>query len=130
MGIYALIFLPYAFIFKKADEARWKAFVPFYNAYMVGKVAKDQGCGWLYLGTLIIYAISSRASNELGAVMAIVFYIVQCFICVALASRFNQGAGLKILVCVPIIAWFALRYLALSKDCVYKEFNSAQNEQG
>ena len=73
-------------IFEKAGEAGWKSIIPFYNQYILFKIA--MGSGWFFLLLLIPFV---------NIVMMIVLDV-------KLASAFGQGTGFAIgLIFLPNI---------------------------
>lgn len=123
---YILILLPYIFVFKKADRKIWEALVPFYNAYMLGKIAKDKIYGWAFLIiTSLSYCVSVLfVYNDavISISSLILSFFVQCIVYIALANRFNGGLYIKMFICIPVINYFVLLYLGLSQKCVYTKF--------
>ncbi|TQR41047.1 hypothetical protein DMB95_06050 [Campylobacter sp. MIT 12-8780] len=124
VGIFCVIFLPFYLIFKKANVNAWAAFVPFYNFYMLGKVAKDEALGALLVVVIVIGFILSAVAGEesaLGGIATIAIYICYCFVYVNLGRRFEVSLGFKIALCIPFISWIMLWILALDKSYVYKK---------
>lgn len=86
MGVYYLVALVICVIalvamwkiFVKADEPGWAAIVPFYNNYVLFKIA--MGNGWLFLLCLI---------PVVGSIVALVAYY-------KLAIAFGKGVGFGI----------------------------------
>ncbi|MGI5989404.1 MAG: DUF5684 domain-containing protein [Lachnospiraceae bacterium] len=73
-------------IFEKAGEAGWKSIIPFYNQYILFKIA--WGSGWFFLLMLI----------------PIVNVVIMIVLDVKLAKAFGQGTGFAIgLIFLPNI---------------------------
>ena len=137
--------ISYMLVFKKANERGWKFFVPFYSAYIMGKIAKNRAYGVLCLCYVIFfYILSSLIGRFLESYIeefdefwwiCVLLYLILLFsyiviislVHIALVNRFSRGLGCKILICIPIINLFVIWYLALSKDCVYKKYEDEKN---
>ena len=91
IGLFVLVmgFVMWWKIFEKAGEAGWKIFIPIYNLYIMGKITL--GNGWLGLVLSIIPYLN------------IIGWIVINF---NLGKRFGKDLGFKILLCIPIVAFF------------------------
>ncbi|MBR1472305.1 MAG: hypothetical protein IJ600_11775 [Lachnospiraceae bacterium] len=80
-------------IFEKAGEAGWKSLIPFYNLYIMFKIA--WGNGWLAL-LLLVPCVGS------------VFMIIMNY---KLVKAFGQGIGFFILsIFFPNITWLILAF--------------------
>lgn len=84
-GLPILVFLliGYSSLFKKCNEKRWQAFIPFYNTYILGEIANVH---WYY----------SLLANSLLIVEAIEFYEYEIvFFLISLLGRFiiNYNIG-------------------------------------
>ena len=144
-GYYIIAFLPYALIFKKANVAVWKAFVPFYNLFVFGNVAKNRTYGAIYLMLGFFFfgkefdivefgLFSEYMSSSISFVIGFAFLAISLFLLyfiflvhTALVDRFSRGLGCKILICIPIINWFVMMYLGLSKNCIYTKYEDKRN---
>ena len=125
--IFCLAFLPYAFIFKKSGEAKWLAFVPFYNIYIICKIAKDHKYALWFLGIAILCCaipapIAFYDKELYKSTASFLIYIVNCLVLVELTNRFDKGIIVKILVCIPFTQWLTMLYLGLNGDCEYEKF--------
>ena len=124
--------------FKKCGEEGWKSLIPFYNDYILVKVA---GLNWwwifvLYAGTILSTMQSSLnvmdnldSSTSIGPVIAIISFISLFASLAALFARisysyniskkFNKGAGYTVLLVLfePIMLFI----LGISKNDKYDE---------
>lgn len=84
--IYILLIVAQWKIFEKAGEAGWKSLIPFYNMYILYKIA--WGNGWLFLLTII----------------PIVGFVASIVVEVKLSKAFGQGGGFAVgLILLPNI---------------------------
>lgn len=113
IGFLILIFAIFWNLFKKCGESGWKIFIPFYNVYIMGKIAAGETFGWIYLITM--YVIS-----WIPIVGLIIALGVGIYWAVELGNRFNKGTGFKIALCIPIISLFAFYNLAFDDRAIYK----------
>lgn len=126
VGIFCVVFLPFCFVFKKAGINAWVAFVPFYNGYMLGKVAKDEALGVIYIAITVFGSIFSKIVGEesaLSGIAIIAMYICSCVVYVNLGRRFEASLGFKIALCLPLIGWIMCWVLGLDEKYVYHKFN-------
>ena len=86
-------------IFAKAGEAGWKSLIPFYNSYILYKIA--WGKGWMFLLTLIPFV---------GFVFPIICYFK---LARAFGHSFWYGLGLNLLpiVFLPMLAFGKSQYV-------------------
>lgn len=126
--IYFIALLPFYFILKKTRFEAWVAFVPLYNVYMMGRVAKNETLGVL---NLLVFFVSFLGvmDNALGSIISLGVFIFSCYVYVNLANRFDQGLGCKIVLCLPIVGWIMLWILGLDKSYVYNEFKEESLEE-
>ena len=129
-----MFFITWWKIFEKGGENGWAIFVPFYNAYILGKVAGGVGFGiWVlivasicFFGFLIALVIGIAMDSE-GAYNVVVFFfslpwlVVRLIIAFKLGGKFGRGVGFRVFLTLPYINAFPHLYLALSKNCIYSE---------
>lgn len=86
-------------IFTKAGEAGWKSLIPFYNSYILYKIA--WGKGWLFLLTLI---------PVIGFIFPIICYFK---LARAFGKNFWYGLGLNLLpiIFLPMLAFGNAQYV-------------------
>lgn len=121
-------------IFEKGGEGGWAVFVPFYNAYILGKVAGGVGFGIGFLVVVIIQffgilvgIVAMIATDEEIAYNIIVFlfgmpyFVMRLILAFKLGGKFGCGVGIRFLLCLPYINLIPFLYLAFSKNCVYRE---------
>ena len=128
-----MFFITWWKIFEKGGENGWAIFVPFYNAYILGKVAGGVRFGIEILIVTIIYFFGflidivfvatnlETASNVVFSSFAISWYVIRFVIAFKLGGKFGRGVWFRIFLAVPYINAFPHLYLALSKNCVYSE---------
>ena len=92
--IAVLLIIAYWKIFEKAGEAGWKSIIPFYNMYIISKIAT--GNGLLFLLILIPF------------VGTLIWTIL---IAVKISKAFGQGVGFMIgLILIPNIFYLILGF--------------------
>ena len=131
LGLVYLIgsFIAWWRIFTKAGEKGWKTLIPFYNAFIIGKIAKSDEFGQFVVILLIIYAIIAFATAANDSYFDNGDIIATCasLICLAvlniatffIGGKFGRGAWFRIALCVPYISVLPMLYLAFSKKCVW-----------
>ncbi|MGX3011567.1 hypothetical protein ACWIUD_08445 [Helicobacter sp. 23-1044] len=121
-------------IFEKGGEEGWAAIVPFYNAYILGKVAGGVGFGVGFLVVVMIQffgiimglvVVSLTGEEDAYALIVILFalpfLIMRLVLAFKLGGKFGCGVGIRFLLAIPYINFIAFLYLAFSKNCVYSE---------
>ncbi|MGX2982669.1 hypothetical protein [Helicobacter sp. 23-1045] len=121
-------------IFKKGGEEGWAAIVPFYNAYILGKVAGGVGFGVGFLVVVMIQFFGiimglvvmiitdeERAYDIIYFLFALPFLIMRLVLAFKLGGKFGCGVGIRFLLAIPHINLIAFLYLAFSKNCIYSE---------
>ena len=129
-----MFFITWWKIFEKGGEEGWAIFVPFYNSYILGKVAGGTsfGIGVLivtiteFFGFLIALVIDiAMDSDAVYTVMIFLFSlpwtVIRLIIAFKLGGKFGRGVWFRVFLAVPYINAFPHLYLALSKNCVYSE---------
>lgn len=129
-----MFFITWWKIFEKGGENGWAIFVPFYNAYILGKVAGGVNLGINVLIIAIIYffgviialvagilADSETAYNVIVFVFTLPWAVIRLIIAFKLGGKFGCGVWFRIFLALPYINAFPHLYLALSKNCVYSE---------
>ena len=121
-------------IFEKGGEEGWVAIVPFYNAYILGKVAGgiSFGIGFLVVVIIEFFGIimglvamiitdEEVAYDIIYFLFAIPFLIMRIVLAFKLGGKFGCGVGIRFLLAIPYINLIAFLYIAFSKNCVYSE---------
>ena len=121
-------------IFEKGGEEGWAAIVPFYNAYILGKVAGGVGFGVGFLVVVIIQFFGilfgllaeiitdeEMAYNIIYLLFAIPYLIMRLVCSFKLGGKFGCDVGIRFLLAIPYINMIAFLYLAFSKNCIYSE---------
>lgn len=117
--------LIYCDIFRKAGESGWKAVIPIYGFCILGKIALGKaGNIGVFLGVfitinLLLWVAYKYVFINMQYNVRDILYILLCVSNVYLSSRFKRGIIFKILICLPIVYFFCLCYLAFNKNCVY-----------
>ena len=121
-------------IFEKGGEEGWAAIVPFYNAYILGKVAGGVsfGIGFLVvviieffgeiIGLILWFATDEEmAYNIIYFLFATPYLIMRLVLAFKLGGKFGCGVGIRVLLCIPFLNVIPFLYLAFSKNCIYSE---------
>lgn len=129
-----MFFITWWKIFEKGGENGWAIFVPFYNAYILGKVAGGVSFGvgvlivtityffGFLIGIVVFVATDSEiAFNVAFYLFATPWYVIRLVIAFKLGGKFGCGVWFRVFLAVPYINAFPHLYLALSKNCVYSE---------
>lgn len=134
------LFVAHWKIFEKAGEKGWKVFIPFYNAFVYGKIAGGVKLGYALLCVAIVYAFIAfvgifkpytEAQLKLAICTNLVAFLLLCIVASFLiGARFGRSAGFRILLCLPYISIIAYLYLAFSKECVYSTKPHAVSDGG
>lgn len=89
IAFYVVYVIALAKLFNKAGEAGWKAIIPFYNTFILIKVA---GLNWWYFLIAISGTIVSILKIDgLDVVCSLVSYVVYFFIFYNLAKKMHQN---------------------------------------
>lgn len=139
-------FIMYWLLFEKAKEQGWKSLIPYYNEYIIFKIAKKKKLFWWQLaigaialiGTAILFGISvfmfNTAEEITGLVIGYIISGILLFVAViillvikvkrsiGLAKAFGQTTafGIGIFFLEPIF----IAIIAISKDIKYIESNN------
>lgn len=118
-------------IFTKAGYKGWAAFVPFYDIYIKGEIAKK---GWriqsciAYIGFNIVIFIGqlAKANGYTNPILGIILFII-CLYGIIMYFRvyFNIGKrfvseSFGVLNCIPLINVATILYMAFG-SCTYKK---------
>lgn len=89
-------------MFKKAGEAGWKAFIPYYNNYVCFKFAWNTKSFWLFLIGLLLCQIFSDSETLLLSLIAlaggILFIVMGIKLDIRVAKSFGKSAGWGVLL--------------------------------
>lgn len=100
LAIYCLALYPSYKIFQKAGENGYKAFIPFYNTFLIGKIARDEKLGYILLAlnciSLVIGVINLIAfSYVINFIVMCIGCIVGVIVFINLADRFKRDNTFK-----------------------------------
>ena len=89
---YLMQAIGYGKMFKKAGEASWKAWVPFYNTYMTYKIS------WKGLFFFVYFALATLAKLPIDMVFVVFAFSVGAFVMavmqgIKMAALFGKGKG-------------------------------------
>lgn len=100
-------------IFEKTGEKRWKAWIPFYNTFILFKLFWNAKWFWVLIGGYAFIAIfgNIKVGNPLATIFAVLVVIVaigifvwRCILAYKIAQKFNKSIawviGLIFLSCV------------------------------
>ena len=89
---YVMCGIGYGKMFKKAGEASWKAWVPFYNAYMTYAISWKGLFFFLYLALTAVSKMPIDMSfvTSVAAAVSLVIAIIQS---IKMAALFGKGKG-------------------------------------
>ena len=94
---YLLTAIGYSKMYRKAGEASWKAFVPFYNTYNNYKISwnSERFCQYVVFYILFTAMCSSTmVSLQLAGILAgIILIVIMVNQHVKMAKRFGKGTG-------------------------------------
>lgn len=111
IGLYVVQVIAYWKLFTKAGEPGWKSIIPFYNSYILFKIAWSTKFFWLMLAVAvgggfiggILAALLSETAAVVVAFVMIVYWIIAVFaivisivLCVKLAQAYGKGVGFAI----------------------------------
>lgn len=123
-----MFFITWWKIFEKGGEGGWAIFVPFYGAYILGKVAGGVSFGIGVLIVTITYffgCLVGIAMDSDGDAVAFLFGLpwlaVRLIIAFKLGGKFGRDVWFRAFLALPYINAFPHLYLALNKNCVYRE---------
>lgn len=89
IAFYIVYVVALAKLFNKANEAGWKAIIPFYNTFILIKIA---GLNWWYFLIAISGTIVSILGiNGLNGICTIALFVVNFFIFYNLAKKMHQN---------------------------------------
>ncbi len=88
-------------IFAKAGEAGWKSIIPFYNQYVMYKIASKKGSTyfWIYLAASVVGVILARIGGigaTLSSLVMLVATVVNVLVLVKLTKAFGKGTGFAV----------------------------------
>ena len=89
---YVMCGIGYGKMFKKAGEASWKAWVPFYNTYMTYKIS------WKGLFFFVYFALATLAKLPIDMTFVVFAFSVGAFVMavmqgIKMAALFGKGKG-------------------------------------
>lgn len=89
---YLMQAIGYGKMFKKAGEASWKAWVPFYNTYMTYKIS------WKGLFFFVYFALATLAKLPIDMTFVVFAFTVGAIVvsaiqCIKMAALFGKGKG-------------------------------------
>lgn len=129
-----MFFITWWKIFEKGGEGGWAIFVPFYGAYILGKVAGGVSFGISVLIVAMIYflgflvalvvigiAMDSKVTYNIISIIYLPWAVIRLIIAFKLGGKFGRGVWFRVFLAVPYLDAFPHLYLALSKNCVYNE---------
>ena len=94
-----------SFIFKKAGEDMWKAWVPFYNTWVLFEIGGYQG--WAGLAVTIGSSVLSSIPF-IGWILAIALYVVSILVSLNIQKAFNKTTPFILLYIFVPIVWLAI----------------------
>ena len=89
---YVMQGIGYGKMFKKAGEASWKAWVPFYNAYMTYKISWKGLFFFIYLALSIVAKLPIDMTYVVSAA-AIASMVIAVMQSIKMAALFGKGKG-------------------------------------
>lgn len=156
IGIFVLAVIAMWKMFEKAGEPGWAAIIPFYNNYVLCKIAGKTKLFWWQLGLTVafvvsmvvvwfavLYSVITESRNFAGilgiVVILFVLYfafliallVIKGFLCGALARSFGESTGFAVgLFFVPIIFYciigFSKKYQYCGPNGIYGPMNANQ----
>lgn len=98
-------------IFKKADEAMWKAWVPFYNMWVLFEIGGYKG--WLGVAVPIVASVLASVPF-VGFAVAVASFVLYVFVSLNVQKAFGKtGPFILWYIFIPVV-WFAI--LGLDKS--------------
>ena len=93
--------------FKKAGEPGWAAIIPFYNFFVLIKIAKLEW--WHFLIVIAITALTTVENDTVSGLAGLAYLVYLFVINIKLTKAFGRGAGLGV-VCTlfPYIGYMIL----------------------
>lgn len=125
---YIVTALGYSKMFKKAGEAGWKAFVPFYNQYILYKLSWKTNMFFVWLVLEIVFAVLNRVSGEglilnlIAIVVGIAGIVLDAKCCGRISKAYGKGTGMAVgMFFFPVIfSWIlgmgSAQYTAPAED--------------
>lgn len=99
---YFISAIGYYKMFRKAGEAGWKAFIPYYNDYIRFKFSWQTKSFWIYLAVLLIFQLFQNSENLILNVIVIVAGITMLVLGfkldIRIAKSFGKGTGWGVLL--------------------------------
>ncbi len=129
--VISIVFL--SAIFVKSGEKAWKAFIPFYNLYILFKISWNSSKFWVFLGLIIVALLSMiiasfniNDSATIGGIFTVLWiismaiaFIMNIELIFKLSSSFDKGVIFTIgLLIIPAIF---LGILAFDKSTYQKQ---------
>lgn len=106
IAIYVLFIIAWWKLFEKAGEPGWASLIPFYNTYVLYKIAWGNGLLFLVLFLSILNFVP-----VLGVIIDIGLFIFNIFTNINLAKSFGQGGGFAVgLIIFPNIFLLILAF--------------------
>lgn len=100
--VYIVTCLGMAKMFKKAGEPAWKAYVPFYNLYILYKKCWQTKMFWILFVTSLIGGILNNMSEDsiivllLSLVFSIIGIVIEAKFCGRLSRAYGKKTGTAI----------------------------------
>lgn len=102
IAIIVISMFGYYKMFKKAGEAGWKAFIPYYNNYICFKFAWNTKPFWFYLAAILIFqslsGLESLLLSLIGTVFGIVFIVMGIKLDIRVAKSFGKSTAWGVLL--------------------------------
>lgn len=102
-------------IYKKAGYKGWEALIPFYNNWILIKIAELNE--WYYLGLLLPIICSILNAEKLEIISYLIYLTTTIFIYYNLSKKFNKDLFFTILI--VLFPYIMIPILGFSKDCIY-----------
>lgn len=102
---YVISSLLLSFVFKKAGEDMWKAWVPFYNTWILFEIGGYQG--WAGLAVSLGASILS-AVPFIGWIVSIAALVVSIFVSLNIQKAFNKPPVFILLYIFVPVVWLAI----------------------
>lgn len=128
VACYVITVLGYAKMFKKAGEPAWKAFIPFYNQYVLFKRCWNTKMFFIGMALEIVCAILNQFTtdnlilNVVSLVIAIACIVINAKSCGHVSKAYGKGKGIAVgLFFFPVIFSWVLgmgdaQYIAPAED--------------
>lgn len=116
-----VLVIAYWKIFKKAGEPGWAAIVPFFNSYVLAKIA--WGNGWMFLVT-VACAIAANIAGDVAWLFLLLSVIYTALTYWKLSKAFGHDIGFAVglfflgIVFFPILGFGRDQYLGVPQDAL------------